>query len=192
MTDPPPLPTAAGDPLVCPDCGNGWVTGVGRGRCSASGCAVEVHRFAAVVDRVPEGAAGRCASHPTKDGVAGCTRCGAFICDVCVTRTGERVLCPACFDLLHERGELMTTRASRFRPDSLALALLVLSFVPCCYGVPLPFAFAVSVYGLRRRRVDPVLSRATLVTTLVLTSLGLLAALAGAISVAVSVMRRAG
>lgn len=172
---------AAGTPLVCPDCGKGWVTGAGTARCDAKGCEVEVHRFATVVDVIPSGDAGRCARHPTKDGVAGCARCGAFICDVCVTRTGEQILCPACFDLLHGRGELVTTKASRFRVDQLALALLVLSLIPCCYGLPVPFAFGFAIYGLRCRRTEPWLSKPTLMTTLVVTSLLVAAGVIGAI-----------
>jgi hypothetical protein len=96
---------------------------------------------------------GRCLIHPGKDAVDVCERCGAYACDVCVTRTGEHVLCPGCFDLLHGRGELETTRPRRMRWDRLCLPLyLVGSF---CFA---PFAlagFALAVYVLWRRRRDP-------------------------------------
>jgi hypothetical protein len=102
--------------------------------------------------------AGRCSAHPNKDAVAGCARCGAFVCDVCVTRTGETSLCPACFDTLHARGDLDTTLARRLRWDYLTLSLGVAGIIPWCGVAASPFAVALGCWCLWRRRREPWLS----------------------------------
>jgi hypothetical protein len=49
---------------------------------------------------------GSCSIHPNNAAVAVCERCGDFVCHVCRTLIDGRMLCPHCFELLHERGGL--------------------------------------------------------------------------------------
>ncbi len=159
MTD---EPAAAGEParIQCPRCGGSIDADEGAALCSLQGHEITLLRFQPVVDLVPEvAAAGRCARHPNKDATAACGRCGSYVCEVCVTRTGEQLLCPACFDLLHGRGELDTTRTTRFRWDDLALWLGVLSLIPCGLSlVTVPANVAILAWTIRRRRREPWLS----------------------------------
>ncbi len=143
----------------CPRC---WGTLVGDadGRtCRVCRKRADVHLFEPVASdsEIPSGA-GRCSAHPNKDAVASCTRCGAFVCDVCVTRTGEIALCPACFDTLHGRGDLETTRARRMRWDFATFSLGLLSAIPWCGAVAGAAALALGVFTLTRRRTQPWLS----------------------------------
>jgi len=129
-------------------------------------------RFRPVLDAAAlDAGEGRCLNHPTKDAVDACGRCGGYVCDVCLTRTGEDRLCPACFDLLHGRGELATTRARRMRWDRLCVPLLLLSLVVC--QVFAPVAIGVAIYVLVRRRKDAWLDPRPAIWTLVLAFLPL-------------------
>ena len=153
-------PAAGGRETACPKCRRPVP---GEGDLVCGGCATElfVLRFAPVVAAADAALAGaRCAQHPGKPASAACGRCGSFLCGVCVTRTGEEVLCPACFELLHEREELDTTRARRMRWDHLALTLTVASFVPCVGSVAAPFALVAAIYVPFRLRREPWMSRA--------------------------------
>ena len=117
---------------------------------------------------------GRCAHHPNKDAVDGCACCGSFVCEVCATRTGEQVLCPACFDTLHERGDLATTRSGRVRWDHLTLACGLLGAM-CFYVsvISAPATLALGVFTLSKRRKEPWLSAARAVWGMVIALLGL-------------------
>lgn len=128
------------DRLRCPRCEAVQVPAAdGEQTCSTCRRQAVVLLFDPVRDDyTPAGATGRCARHPNKDAVAGCSRCGSFVCDVCATRTGEELYCTACFETLHERQHLSTTRASRMRWDDLTLGLGLLGLLPCvnCAGIP--------------------------------------------------------
>jgi hypothetical protein len=123
-------------------------------------CHARVLRFGTVEDSVALApGTGRCATHPAKEAVDGCGRCGAFVCELCRTRTGGQVLCPQCFDALHERGELETTRPSRFRMEHFATSLLVSSVLIPFFGcIAVPAALGLAVWGLARARKEPWIS----------------------------------
>jgi len=143
----------------CPRC-TGTLEGSGeRLTCRQCGKSTTVVVFAPLVDAAAAApGTGRCAHHPNKDAVDGCGRCGSFVCDVCATRTGEQVLCPTCFDTMHERGDLATTNARRVRWDYLTLACGVCCCVPFCSVVATPAALVLGVVTLLKLRREPWLS----------------------------------
>jgi len=166
--------------IPCPKCGVGHMAEDGTAPCGGCGTVVTIQNFTPVLaaaELVP--GEGRCQSHPAKDAVDACERCGGYVCDVCATRTGERLLCPTCFDWLHEREELETTVARRMRWDLLTSSLLVMSFL--C-NLALPFALVTACVTLWKRRKERYLSAGSsvLVLTLVLAGVTLIAvAIAG-------------
>lgn len=160
-------------PLACPACGSGHLAGDERQSvCTTCRAEVRIARFRPVLDAAAlDAGEGRCLNHPGKDAVDACGRCGGYVCDVCLTRTGEHLLCPACFDLMHGRGELATTRARRMRWDRLCMPLLLLSVVVCQPFAPV--AIGAAIYVLVRRRRDRWLDAQPAVWTLVLAFLPL-------------------
>jgi hypothetical protein len=150
--------------IACPRCGGTLGVGDGATRCASCGKTATVVRFEPIVEAFSTGAAGRCAHHPNKDAVAGCARCGAFVCEVCVTRTGEATYCPACFETLHERDDLDTTRARRTRIDYLILHMGMLCWMlgPCVFATA-PLTLALGGWALAQRRRRPWLSTARIV-----------------------------
>ena len=50
-----------------------------------------------------------CAKHSRNLAVAGCVRCGSFICALCKIDSDGKTLCPQCFDKLSGQGELAST-----------------------------------------------------------------------------------
>ncbi len=149
--DVPPLP------IACPVCAGPLPFTAGREACPGCDAVVSVATFRPLLSAAALAAGeGRCLTHPRKDAVDACGRCGAYVCDVCVTRTGEHLLCPACFDLLHDRKELATTRTRRVRWDRMCVPALLLGLVGC--GPLAPVALALAVFALWRRRKEPWLS----------------------------------
>ncbi len=140
--------------VPCPRCHRRVpATGTSWGRCPKCLARYRVIEFTPLLDAAELAAgAGRCANHPGKDASNGCARCGAFVCDVCVTRTGEDLYCPDCFSLLHTRGQLATTQTSRTRWDSLVLLLTCMAPFTC-WG-SLLFSVPLSVWMLFRLRKD--------------------------------------
>lgn len=175
MSDPSASPAAAGS-LRCPRCAPGRVPATdGEQKCMWCRRSATVFLFDPVPDAfTAAGAAGRCARHPNKDAVAGCSRCGSFVCDVCATRTGEELYCTACFETLHERQHLSTTRVSRMRWDDLTLGCGLLSLAICplaCVGTPV--TLALGGWTLSRIAREPWLSRPRTITGMVLSLPGL-------------------
>ena len=115
---------------------------------------------------------GRCQSHPSKDAIDACERCGGYLCDVCTTRTGEHLLCPTCFEWMHERGELETTISRRMRWDTLTATLLVGSLV--C-NLAWPLAMVTACMTLWKRRSERYLSVGSSVAVLLISMLSVLA-----------------
>jgi len=160
--------------VACPRCSQPLDGSGERRTCRGCGKPATVLVFEPPVDEMSAGSAtGRCAQHPNKDAAVGCGRCGSFICDVCATRTGEQVLCPACFDTLHERGDLATTRTSRVRWDQLTLACGLVSWLCYVSVITAPAALALGVFALSKRRKEPWLSTARIVWGMVLALIGL-------------------
>ena len=140
-------------------------------RCARCGTFVQRMQFRPVLDAAAlDVGEGRCLEHPGKDAVDACSRCGGYVCDVCVTRTGEHVLCPACFDLLHGRGELATTRLRRVRWDRMSIPALFLGALVCG-----PIGVVVPIYALWRWRTDRWLSPWMPIVAIVLTALPIVA-----------------
>ena len=136
-------------------------------QCGSCKTSVRITQFRPVLDAAAlDVGEGRCLNHPGKDALDACGRCGGYVCDVCVTRTGERVLCPACFDLLHERGELDTTRRRRVRWDRMSLPAVILGGAVC--GPLGVVGLGVAIYALWRRRKEPWLSPWPPIVTIVL------------------------
>ena len=143
--------------VECPACSAPLPMDEGSLRCRRCRADVHVAVFRPVLDAAAlDAGEGRCINHHGKDAVDACGRCGGYVCDVCVTRTGEDVLCPACFDVLHERGELATTRTRRIRWDQMCVTCLLVLMLGCWPATPL--ALLVAVYALWRRRTEPWLS----------------------------------
>ncbi len=142
--------------IPCPKCGVPHAAGDGTAPCAACGVVISVDNFTPILAAASvEPGAGRCQLHPGKDAVDACDRCGGYVCDLCATRTGERLLCPSCFDWLHERDQLETTVARRMRWDHLTSTLFVLSWL--C-NVMLPFAMIAACLTIWKRRSERHLS----------------------------------
>lgn len=162
--------------VPCPRC-EGHLDGDGPElHCGSCGRAATVVRFEPLAEHAElASGAGRCANHPGKDAVASCTRCGSFVCGVCLTRTGENSLCPACFDLLHARSDLATTKARRIRWDYAAFSAAAVSMICSMpFGViGGPLALGFGIFALVRRRKEPWLSLPYIVIALALSVLAL-------------------
>jgi uncharacterized RDD family membrane protein YckC len=94
-----------------------------------------------------------CATHAHNVAVAGCERCGTFMCSLCRTVIDGRTLCPSCFERLSADGTLESTR-TRFR-DYAGLAGMtatfgcLVTFLGLLFG-PLTFYYAVK--GLKQKK----------------------------------------
>jgi hypothetical protein len=159
--------------LTCPKCGSIGLSGDRAAECPL--CGAHVHRFREVAEVAELGSGeGRCAVHPARDAVHGCGRCGAFVCELCRTRTGDQVLCPPCFDALHERGELSSTKPSRFRIDEAAVSVLILLFIFPLSCIAPPISIGTAVWGLVRSKRERWISRPRCISALVLNALVLI------------------
>ncbi len=143
---------------TCPKCGSVVVESGPEADCPL--CGAHVLRFRAAGDAIElASGAGRCAQHPARDAVDGCGRCGSFVCELCRTRTAGKVLCPPCFDALHERGQLASTKSSRFRIDYFSWMVLTCVVMPPFGCLAPPASIAAAVWGLLRARREPWISR---------------------------------
>ncbi len=100
----------------------------------------------------PEGAVS-CANHAKNAAVAGCERCGAFICELCKIEADGKTLCPACFDRLSSEGALESTVTTfkdygRMAGTLVVAGLLIWIFAPV-FG---PVAVYYAIRGLRQKR----------------------------------------
>lgn len=78
----------------------------------------------------PEEQANRCTIHPGNEAKDVCSRCGNFMCTLCVIRAGGKKVCPSCFDLLYRREKLFVRHATiGERLGALLLDLLVFLFI---------------------------------------------------------------
>jgi len=149
------------DPVLpdCPHCRARQFEAVeGEQRCRACGGKFAFYAFRPPTRRaaVPVAALGRtpCHQHPLNSAVAACDRCGSFLCQLCETRVEGRILCPACFERLHERHELVSTRREQIAWGRLVMVLGALAWFPfygCLFGL---FAIGVGVYAVVRIRRD--------------------------------------
>lgn len=53
-----------------------------------------------------------CAMHPGNPSRDVCSRCGNFMCSLCVIRVGRKKVCPECFNLLYGQDKVFTRLAS--------------------------------------------------------------------------------
>jgi hypothetical protein len=93
-----------------------------------------------------------CGLHPRNAAIAGCERCGAFVCALCEVNADERALCPGCFDRLASEDLLPGIRSSFRNYPGLAgltagLGCLVY-FFSIFFG---PLAIYYAVKGLRQK-----------------------------------------
>jgi hypothetical protein len=94
-----------------------------------------------------------CGNHPRNVAAHGCTRCGMFICHLCVIETDGMTLCPGCYDRLSNEGALVSTR-TKFRDmaglaaTSIAAGIFMWPFMPLTG----PLAIGYSVKALKQRR----------------------------------------
>lgn len=87
----------------------------GDNRCARCATHFRLRRFAPVAERgaLPMPAVGDsapCAFHLANSASASCSRCGAFICTLCVIPSDQQELCPGCFDRLAGEGVLPSAR----------------------------------------------------------------------------------
>lgn len=87
----------------------------GDNRCLRCGTLFQLRRFSPLREAgaLPMPAAGDstpCAFHAANSAAASCTRCGSFICSLCVITTDRQELCPGCFDRLAKEGALPSAR----------------------------------------------------------------------------------
>ncbi len=102
-----------------------------------------------------------CVSHPENASVAACSRCGDFICEVCLIRVEGTELCPRCFEHRVDHAELLSLQR-RFRLPSMALGIgiasilcgVVVSYFTIFLGL---FAAGVGVKALMDIRRRPAL-----------------------------------
>ncbi|GAB4160489.1 MAG: hypothetical protein Kow00107_08560 [Planctomycetota bacterium] len=84
-----------------------------------------------------------CRNHPKNVAECLCDRCGTFICPVCETRIGSRVICPDCFLVLAKNPERSGYPTTRFSWTGLILHMTFFSFfVPFLCFITLATAFA--------------------------------------------------
>lgn len=94
-----------------------------------------------------------CGNHPRNVAAHGCSRCGMFICNLCVIDTDGMSLCPGCYDRLSKEGALVSTR-TKFRDmaglaiTSVAAGIFMWPFMPLTG----PLAIGYSVKALKQRR----------------------------------------
>jgi hypothetical protein len=165
----------------CPHCRAAQFADVDGPRiCSACGSSFEVYGFRAAARRgaAPEGSVARagCAEHPDNLSVGSCERCGSFVCSLCATPIEARILCPRCFERLHEAGQLRTTRRESLNWGRLVMVLGLFAWFPfygCGFGLA---AVAIGLYGLRQMRKAPP-SKARRVTVITGMTLGIAGAL---------------
>ena len=100
----------------------------------------------------PEEAAS-CAAHRRNAAVAGCERCGIFMCTLCRTQCDGMIICASCFERLAEEGTLHGA-ATRYR-NYVGLAWMwgLLGVLPCLMGlVTGPAAIYCAMRGMRQMR----------------------------------------
>lgn len=179
------LPSEASSATLfsCPKCGAPRVAADGDAPCTACGTSITVWSFTPLIAAAALAPGeGRCQSHPGKDAVDACERCGGYVCELCATRTGEHLFCPTCFDRLHASRELDTTVARRIRWDSVTWIMLLVAPVSPCNITGL-VAIVTSCVTLRKRRAERYLSPVSSYVTL---SLFFISSVGVAIAVAVA------
>jgi hypothetical protein len=179
-----PLPPDAGPSVPCGACGRALAGTPGAGVKCRCGRTNRVYRFAPVrTARLarPLVSGTPCAYHAGNAAVAGCARCGSFVCDLCVTPASGATYCTACFERLRAEGGLPGLQARYPRPHLLAFLVSLLSFLPFAVLLTLP---AAAWYGRQAFRARHQIALRESWLWAYLASAALLVALGGVLSVA--------
>lgn len=173
----------------CPRCRSAVrLPGGGRHRCPR--CRCEFYFFPAQAQPlespgipVPEGS--RCAAHAGNPAVSLCERCGDFLCRLCRTTVEGRVYCPACFDLLCQRGAFKFSHVA-FTAPAAAMSFAGLAYlavlIPGLNLVLSGLAIYNGVSALKQIRRKPDLpGRDQAITALALAGLNLAGTLAAVV-----------
>ncbi len=76
-----------------------------------------------------------------------------FVCELCRIPLEGRELCPDCFDRLIREGSFSAVETHFLDASGLSLALAVLGFVTCYFGIFFgPAAIALAIKGLGQKR----------------------------------------
>ena len=114
-------------------------------------------RQAAVAAAAPSAGA-PCAFHAGNQAASACTRCGSFLCELCVTPVQGKVYCTACFGRLKDAG--MTGLGNRFpRPHATALTLTIACLLFCGWAIPIALPLAVWQWIKAFRTREAILER---------------------------------
>ena len=176
--------------IVCAHCGRtllpaGEERATVRCACGRESRIFRFHPFrqAAVTAAAPS-AGSPCAFHAGNQASASCTRCGSFLCELCVTPVQGKVYCTACFGRLKNAGTLGLS--NRYpRPHAVALSLSIASLVTCAFAAPLALPLAtwqwIKAYRTRNEILEregslyPALIAAPIVSLLSLIAFALIA-----------------
>lgn len=104
---------------------------------------------------LPSGAGTPCARHARNLAMASCSRCGAFMCELCRIDAEEQQLCAACFERLEGEGALPGLRRTVRNWNGMAFHMGILAFLFSFMFLGViagPIAMWYAVKGLRQNR----------------------------------------
>ncbi len=94
-----------------------------------------------------------CAFHATNSAAASCTRCGSFICSLCVIPADGQDLCPGCFDRLAKDGVLPSARQVVRNWNGMAFHVALLGVFLMIFGLLIgPAAIWLAIKGISHNR----------------------------------------
>lgn len=174
----------------------------GRRRCDACGFEFDLYVTAAAAEALLKPAlplsvepaakdAPACVAHPSNASAAACSRCGDFICPVCLIRVEGDDLCARCFEHRVDRAELKSLQRKFLLPNYALITGIIAPFsgIVCLYFLPFALgavAIGLGVMALLKIREKPALKgRGKAVAGIVLGSITIILFAAAVIAVIV-------
>jgi hypothetical protein len=173
-------------PLVigCPRCGKPIAKPYvdGSQRCGRCGRQFSATFYDPPLDRgpvvLPSSHGTPCAKHARNMAIGSCSRCGAFMCELCRIDCDGQQVCPACFERLQTEGALPSLRSKITNYNSIALTLAVLGLIPCIGLILGPMAIWFAIRGKRQNaRQGESISQATGVVAFILGVIGIISSI---------------
>jgi len=148
-------------PLVlgCPACGTKLPTALADGTqiCAKCRTVFECAVFDPPKERgivvMPSTAGTPCAQHARNLATGSCTRCGAFMCELCKIDCDSHQVCPTCFERLQQEGALPSLRTRIVNYNNIAFTIAVVGVPMIAFGLLIgPIAIVYSIRGIRQNR----------------------------------------
>jgi hypothetical protein len=102
---------------------------------------------------MPSTAGTPCAQHARNLATGSCTRCGAFMCELCKIDCDSHQVCPTCFERLQQEGALPSLRTRIVNYNNIAFTIALVGVPFMAVGLLIgPIVIFYATRGLRQNR----------------------------------------